>query len=105
MSNKEEALKPIKTLKQRLTEIAKELDVEIEQFIYVPESDSHPDLLQVVFFVTADAVLTADEKEQKAIDAKFSEIEQQFKQTPVDKRVEEIKKNRDAVKDLFKFDD
>jgi type VI protein secretion system component VasK len=105
MMDKNEALNPIRTLRKRLEEIAESLDTEVEQFVLIPATDDRPDLFQVVFFVRADAMKNEAEKEQAKFDAQFAQIEKGLTQTALDKKVEDIKSNRDAVKDLFDFDD
>lgn len=103
--DKNEALNPIRTLRKRLEEVAQSLDTEVEQFVFIPAAEDRPDLFQVVFFVKAEAVMSEAEKEQKKIDAQFADLEKQFATTELDKKVDDIKNNRDAVKELFDFDD
>lgn len=106
MTNKEESIGPIRKLRKRLEDACTELDTKLDQFVLIPGDESRPDLIQVVIFVEADALLTIQEKEQKKFDEQFSAIEKDFLEDPADVKARKIREGgTEAVKEMFKFDD
>lgn len=106
MTSREESIGPIRKLRKRLEETCKELDTKLEQFVLLPGDENRPDLIQVVIFVDADALLTIQEREQKKFDEQFSEIEKDFIEDPADVKARKIREGgTDAVKEMFNFDD
>ncbi len=96
MSNSEEALQPLRTLADRLSEIAESCDLEMQTFVFMPGIKGRPDTFQVGLIIRADAVMNEDEKEQKRIDAQFASMEAEFMLTEnVDKKMNTLEADID----------
>lgn len=67
---KDEALQPLRNLHDRVVEAVASLGLTVERFVIDLDGTLH-----IIFGVSADAVLSDFEKEQRRIDAQFALIE------------------------------
>lgn len=75
MTDRQEALDPLRRLRSRLQELADKLHVELNNVAFMPGPDpGDPDVVQVVFMLTPDALKTQAELEAKRIDDEFARI-------------------------------
>lgn len=71
MNKREEAYKPFANLKKRLEEIAEALGLEVESMILFVNDEY---LVNVVWSVKDEAVMTDAEKDQRRVDAEFAKM-------------------------------
>lgn len=99
--NKDEALTPVRKLRERLEDIAKSLNLEIETFAYLPGSGDYPDTFQVAAVIRAEAVMSEEELEQVETDKKFQSIERNLQLEHLfEERLPDIEKD---IQDWFEL--
>lgn len=101
----EDALDPLRGVKQRLTEAAQEIGLDLRQFaVVLSDRDDGPDHVQVVFTINSDIINGSagvseaglHKADQAVIDERFSDIERTFRDQVREDR------DREAVEDLLR---
>lgn len=69
--NKEEAYKPFENLKKRFEEVAESLGLQVENMMFFLNEDH---MVNVVWTITPEAVMTEAEKDQRRVDKEFKDM-------------------------------
>jgi len=85
MSKRDDAYRPFQNIKDRLDEVAASLGLEVARVIVNIDEDH---MIQVVWTVKPDAVLTEIEKEQIRMDKSFEDLTTGLFDDPIEVKVE-----------------
>lgn len=101
MSKRDDAYKPFLNIKKRLEEVAESLGLEVAK-VFISVDDDH--LLQVVWTVKPDAVMTEVEKEQRRVDNMFNDQMTGF-DDPIETKADKARASLQAMLDGYALDE
>lgn len=92
---------PLRTLKERLTEVAATLGLELQVFATIVGAEGEPDHAQAIFTIDADLLDSEAEVKQgmKAIEAELDKLQQDQREKDLDVQEERAK---ESLKDLLR---
>lgn len=95
MGAKEDAYEPFRNIEKRIAEVGESLSLELHKMVFEPGPDN---IVQCVFILKPDAVLSPAELQQREMDKEFADI---VSFSEDDERMEEMRKATEE--DLRKF--
>lgn len=103
MGKQHEHVEMLRRLREVSDELAKELGLERVQWAFVPGEHGEPDMVQAMFKVGEQALLSADEIEQKRIDEEFARMIAGQEEHPADRKIKELRET--VAKEILGDDD
>lgn len=102
MTNKDKAYEPFQNIKNRLNEIGEELGLECHNVVFTVGDEA---VMQVVWTLKGDAVMTAAEKKQAEVDDVFESMVFPIMDDPLDGQVDDVKESLRGLLEKFKDND